>query len=170
MRKDFYFRKSWIYINIVNPLKTWSSVKEVFKFPKVNILCGSNVKTGNILIDYKYPHRKILNINCQDIGYKMKWDDPRHEHNPYICIDIFNKFRFIIEFKSPTDLMDDFMYWEIILEYILLYNKNIKITQESFGWCKYIIDNEGNRIAIPYWTDKILTEKGKQLLYGTEDN
>lgn len=170
MRKDFYFRKSWIYINIVNPLKTWSSVKEVFKFPKVNILCGFNVKTGNIFIDYKYSHRKILNINCQDVGYKMKWDDPRYEYNPYICIDIFNAFRFIIEFKSPTDLMEDFMYWEVILEYILLYNKNIKVTQESFGWVKYITDNEGNRITIPYWTDKILTDKGKQLLYGTEDN
>ena len=43
MRKDFYFRKSWIYINIVNPLKTWSSVKEVFKANAEDVAQGAEV-------------------------------------------------------------------------------------------------------------------------------
>lgn len=170
MIKDFYFAKSWIYIHIINPLKVWCSVKDIFKFPKVNILWGSNVKTDNIFINYKYKHRKILSINCKDVGYKMKWDEPRHEHNPYICIDIFNKYRILIEFKSPSDLLEDFMYWEIILEYLLLYNKDLIKTKENFGWTKYVTDLEGNRIAIPYWTDKIFTDKGKEILNGTENN
>lgn len=133
----FYYKGSlwfnigkWINIHLENPLRTWWKARKYFKFPNICIYGGK--------LNYQYPYAcrdrigKILDINFSDLGWKDKYDSPRHERNPYIficlfrflCINIIFYKRFYDEIDRPKD--GSMEYWEYILDY-LYYQKELTL-------------------------------------------
>ena len=116
---DFYWE---------NPLKTYNSVKHIFKplKPEVSLYRG------------KGREAKILSINAFDVVWKDKYDSPRHEYNPRIEISLFNYFHWKIEFTlKDNDSINDMVYWEAILWW-KCYKKNLhEAISESTGWSTY---------------------------------
>lgn len=60
------------------------------------------------------------------LGYKWKYDSPRHEWDPYISIIIFNKYHLLwlfnwIDQSDSNSNTYSMATWEAILDY--LYNK-----------------------------------------------
>lgn len=133
----FYFNGSlwfnignWINIHLENPLKTWWKARKYFKFPNISIYGGK--------LKYSFPYAckdrigKILDINFSELGWKDKYDSPRHESNPYIFICLFRFLyisiifhkRFYDEIGRPKN--GSMEYWEYILDY-LYYKKKLTL-------------------------------------------
>lgn len=117
---------NWNLFNIFieNPFKTWWKARKYFKIPKtkVTFYFNKNLSTA-----------KILDIVSSDLMWKDKWNSPRHEDNPHICICFFKKFGIQIipriygtdEFGEKEE--KDMHYWEYLLDY-LYYSKTLKLT------------------------------------------
>ena len=125
-----YNKCSWIgkYFGLVfeNPLKTWWKARKYFKFPKVRFSFGGLwlYPTLNDLC------AKILDIWITDVSWKDKYNSPRHIRNPYICITLFRKYCFLIEFGMTYITVDgkehdcEMEYWEYMLDYVY-YSKKL---------------------------------------------
>lgn len=112
-----------MFINIYlrNPLKTWWKARKYFKIPRPSFsLC-------NIFCTNLYYYRcegKVLDIQSHDVQWKDKYNSPRHEQNPVICICFFNRWVFKIEFciygqnEFGEKVARDLEYWEYLLNYI----------------------------------------------------
>ena len=108
-----YNKDSWIgkYFGLVfqNPLKTWWKDRKYFKFPKVRFSFGRL---------------------CLYPTWKDKYNSPRHIRNPYICITLFRKYCFLIEFGMTYITIDgkehdcEMEYWEYMLDYVY-YSKKL---------------------------------------------
>lgn len=124
------------YFGIVleNPFKTWWKARKYFKIPKTEISFFCKKYPGFIPAPYASVNRlsKIIDINIQDVGWKDKWNSPRHENNPFIFVCLFRKFGFLIqpkiyginEFGEKKE--EDIIYWEYLLDYIY-YCKNLRL-------------------------------------------
>ena len=137
---DYNIYKDWFYleildlvhININNPFKTWWKARKYFKRPSIKCHFG--------LLKYNFPYAnrnyigKIIDISIHDVGWKDKYDSPRHERNPYVWICLFRLFRFEIgtRINDITEIgkVEDrsTFYWEYLLDY-LYYSKSLKINQ-----------------------------------------
>jgi hypothetical protein len=169
---SWYIFNAWIYIeslNLFKIYKTYNKVSKYFSKPKIKFQYGklNNVITGNLYNDYHNENHCILSLVIKDVGYKWKYDDIRFESEPIISLTLFNKWRFVWELNAPIE--DDYMYWEMLLEYLYIYNENIEETKLNFGWKKHkkdnngnnIVDENGNYIWESAWNDDILNEYGK---------
>lgn len=117
----------WFSISLENPFKTWYKALKYFKFPdiKFNWYVYSPERWG-----------KIINIECWDLMWKMKWGTSRHEENPHLRITLFNSItfnweltkRYRNEFREKEN--GDSEYWEYILDYLYVF-KNLK----CYGAC-----------------------------------
>ena len=73
---------------------------------------------------------KILDIWITDVSWKDKYNSPRHIRNPYICITLFRKYCFLIEFGMTYITVDGkehdcaMEYWEYMLDYVY-YSKKL---------------------------------------------
>lgn len=120
----------WISICVEDPLKTWRKAKKFFRKPQWEINFFSNSIYNCPFTDVNYT-AKILDIEFRDVGWKDKYDSPRHETDPYIWICFFKKFGLSIswhvyyrdEFNDRKD--GSCFYWEYLLDY-LYYNKTLK--------------------------------------------
>lgn len=100
-------------------LKTWWKVRKIFKFPKLSFY---TCKSG-----YTFYFQNT------DVRYKWKWD--------YICVEDPPKLRIVL-FKREFGLIltwpyneyeDEDFYWESILNYLYLYDKDIEKTIKESG-------------------------------------
>jgi hypothetical protein len=122
---------------IDNPLKTWMKARKYFKMPKISFHPFLNLRHNCPYISYKNV-AKILEIAMHDVGWKDKWDSPRHERNPYIWVCFFRRFGFSINFdiyyKDEFGLTQsgDGYYWEYLLEW--LHYKEMKTLRCYSAW------------------------------------
>lgn len=152
-----YFKKDWIYFNLLNLFlincsyykRTFNKAKKAFKYMlKRKFFFG---KRKNLPILYINPSGKIISINMSDVQWKDKYDTPRFEENPYFIITLFNKFSFGWIWHAPSD-----EYWEQILWYLyycdkksIVKNDNKKeVAKETWPWLN--MKNE------PTWSDEYL--------------
>lgn len=112
------------------PLKEWWKARKYFRFPKVKVKCSYNPYDSPYgLLSYG---GNILDLSIIGLGWKDKWDTPRHEHNPYIWLMLFKKYHFYVEFymsgfNEDCSVRDYSMeYWEYMLNY-LYYSHNLSI-------------------------------------------
>lgn len=77
-----------------------------------------------------------IRITWYDLGWKDKFESPRHEWNPSFQIYFF-KWQFCIFWGSPIEPCDDDGYWQQILWYLYYSNKDIKKAKETWGWIDY---------------------------------
>lgn len=123
-----HFNK-WIDICIEDPLKTWKEARRYFKKPQISIHLFDNITFNCPFASYSSV-AKILDIKSFDVGWKDKYDSPRHERNPYIWVCFFKQFGFSINWDViyKDELGDthpgDSFYWEYLLDY-LKYDKRL---------------------------------------------
>jgi hypothetical protein len=145
------------------PLKFWWSNRKYFKRPKVKFDVYRQKWRWNA---------RIFDFECEDLGWKTKYSDFRHETNPYISINIFNRITFYFEFvqigKDELGFKNDISleYWEWMLNYA--YNENckfdlLKSLKFNGAWSRTSKIWEDTKYFIPYHIDS-LTKKGKMML------
>ena len=123
--------KNYIYIKIKNPLRTWRKAKECFRKPHVKIHFFSNIH-HNCPYASIFNVSKILCIISEDVQWKWKWGDVRHERDPYIWVCFFRTFGFSINYKvfyrDELGKKEDggMYYWEYLLQYLYVNNKILK--------------------------------------------
>lgn len=164
---SWFCYNSWIYISSLNfrkPLRTWKQAKDVFVYPKPTFRYGKLEDTygGFLFVDYHRMEHKILSLRISDVSYKWKFDDVCFEAPPYITLVLFNRWKFVWTFNGP--LYDNQTYWDALLTYLYINDKDIKKTKEEYGWVRYVRDEEGNEERISCWSDDILTDKYKKEL------
>jgi len=105
------------------PYRHWWKVRKIFKRPKAHFIFRKSVIW---FFGLPIRHNKILDIDISALGFKWKYDSPRHEWDPYISIILFNKFHLLWVFNwiDSTDKYSStrsMATWEAILDY--LYNE-----------------------------------------------
>jgi hypothetical protein len=122
---------------IDNPLKTWWKAREYFKRPKMSFMFFNDIYRCCPYASIKNVG-KIIDIQIHDVGWKDKWDTPRHERSPYIWICFFKRFGisigFHIYYHNEFGLIEngDMEYWEYLLKW--LYYKEKKTLRCYSHW------------------------------------
>lgn len=68
-----------------NPWYHWWKARKYFKRPKAHFLFRKNFWTFGLPIRRDY-YSPVIDIGFHALGWKDKWDSPRHEWDPMICI------------------------------------------------------------------------------------
>ena len=75
-----------------------------------------------------------IKFKITGLGWKDKYETPRHEWDPSFIIYFF-KWQFCIFWRAPSiNKFRDDLYWEMILWYLYYSNKDIKRAEETWGW------------------------------------
>ncbi|MDA3854970.1 MAG: hypothetical protein PF569_01830 [Candidatus Woesearchaeota archaeon] len=76
-----------------------------------------------------------IKIDSTVLGWKEKYDSFVFEWVPSFCVFFF-KWQFCIHWTAPVD-RDDYLYYEMILQWLFKCNKDIKKAEETWGWVDY---------------------------------
>lgn len=104
-------RSKWFNIDWFNtPLTIYNYVKHIFQKPELHFTYYN--------MPYRYYEGKVFDLRVSDIVYKMKYNEPRHEENPYIQLTLFGKWQFFWDWRKYFNDKDESMiYWETLLWY-----------------------------------------------------
>lgn len=121
---------SWF---IMNPLRTWWKARKYFRRPKIEFHFFKDIAYNCPFATFNNV-AKIIEIRSVDVQWKDKYNEPRHETDPYIWVCFFRKFGFSINFKiyfnEDGKKQDGGMYyWEYLLDF-LYYRKDINKVDE----------------------------------------
>ena len=99
----------------------WWKARKVFKRPKCHFIFGKDLWFFGLYINPKF-YKPIIHIKYSSLGWKTKWDEYRHEWDPYFQIVLFRKWHFIwifnwIDIKDETTQTSSMATWEAILDY-----------------------------------------------------
>lgn len=133
-----------------NPLYYWWKVRKYFKRPRVHFLFRKNFWMFGLPIRRDY-YNLVIDIGFHALGWKDKWDSPRHEWDPMICITLFRTWHLLWIFnwvvKEERDSITRSMAtWEAILDF-LNYNKSLSIAIDDHVW-GYKESGEDHHITI----------------------
>lgn len=151
----------------------WWKARKVFKRPKCHFIFGKNLWFFGLYINPKF-YKPIIHIKYSPLGYKWKWDEPRHEWDPYFQIVLFRKWHFIwmfnwIDIKDETTRTSSMATWEAILDYNN--GKSLKDCIEYHTWKSstygYITIEDNLKLEkMKYWIckgeDGTFVYRGKQ--------
>lgn len=127
----WFYKNSPVYIDFNLFKSIWWYIRccLVFKSPDIIIYNDDNLTSDYWLTPTAgNSYNKILSITCRGIGWKPKYNEPRHENNPYISIVWRNKKTIVIGFEAPLFgfskyyYRENMIYYEAICDY-LYYNK-----------------------------------------------
>lgn len=156
-----------------NPLYYWWKVRKIFKRPKIHFIFGKNIYMFGFPINKKYYH-PILYVKFSNLGWKPKYDDVRHEWDPYIHIRLFKKWDFIWLFNwvrkhDRNSAISSMATWEAILEMAYdnldintAINKNVWVGATPYTNLTKSAKREYN--AMKYWVCK--DKDGINVYYG----
>lgn len=128
-----------------NPFNPYWKVRKIFKRPKCHFMCGTKIWFfGLILRQHLNP---IIAFHTSSLGWKWKYEEVRHEWDPYIYICLFRKYQFIWIFnwvnkKDEDSTVRSMATWEAILDY-LYNNKTLDQVVEEHQW--------GNKLPVTYY-------------------
>lgn len=128
-----------------NPFHPYWKVRKIFKRPKCHFMCGTKIWFfGLILRQHLNP---IIAFHTSSLGWKWKYEEVRHEWDPYIYICLFRKYQFIWIFnwvnkKDEDSCVRSMATWEAILDY-LYNNKTLDQVVEEHQW--------GNNLPVTYY-------------------
>lgn len=120
-----------------NPLFYWWQVRKYFKRPKCHFIYGKDLWFFGLYINKKY-YNKFIHFRMSGLGWKWKYDDVRHEWDPFIQIVFLRKYHLIWVFNW-TDKNDKNSYirsmatWEAILSKVHT-NKTIDDVIKDNTW------------------------------------
>lgn len=159
--EDKWFKKTWkwyrkdvndfVEIIIEDPLKEWRKAKGLFIKPKCSFRFFNNINS-NCPYVYIPNVPSILCVRSCSVGWKNKYNSPRHEQDPYVWVCFFRKFGFSMTWSLSKDSFEDCICWEYLLDYIY-FRKDITIYDKWRNIDKKVVNTPS--IA--------LTKKGKIL-------
>lgn len=162
------FSKKWNKFH--NPLYHWWKVRKYFKRPK----CHKQI-FGKIGWFYGLPYRndyynRFVDIRFSALGWKDKYNSPRHEWDPYIAITLFRKWQicWVFNWISPKDGHSgtrNMATWEAILDYIY-YDFTLKEVVNNNVWSSCFKKQGEKEITIV----ENLTSLGKQVIHKSTDD
>ena len=99
----------------------WWKARKIFKRPKCHFIFGKDLWFFGLYINPKF-YNPIVHFKYSSLGWKTKWDEYRHEWDPYFQIVLFRKWHFIwlfnwIDKKDETTRTSSMATWEAILDY-----------------------------------------------------
>lgn len=133
-----------------NPWYHWWEVREYFKRPKAHFLFRKKFWTFGLPARRDY-YNPVIDIGFHALGWKDKWDSPRHEWDPMICITFFRTWHLLWIFnwavkEEKNSITKSMATWEAILDYSY-YNKTIDQAIDNHVW-SYEEDGEKKYITI----------------------
>ena len=164
----FNFYKDWIFINLFNIISiNWERKKVIKAIKGVFIPLKWHFKFTRKYAPFMYAahYGKLFSIISCDVQWKDKFNDPRHEENPFTSIALFNTFFFNWEYKIPTEngnYRDDEDYWEQALWYLYYYKEykcespNIIEARKHWPWTRF---DEKNDTWNDSWNSNFLVDK-----------
>lgn len=136
-----YIYNKWFYIWLSNPLKKYNIIKRYFKPLKP---CFHFIHPWNY-----YDPTKVMKLVSTDVGWKSKWDSPRHEYNPRFVFMLFG-IGIHIEWKYFECGEDRSMeYWEAALDWMCFNKPLSQAFEDNTGWITY--DKDGNEVKKTYY-------------------
>lgn len=155
-----------LYNEYHNPFYYWWKVRKIFKRPKCHVSIGKYIWFFGLPCRKEY-YNRFLSINISNLGWKSKYDSPRHEWDPYIDICFFRTYHitFIFNYCNKNDIKSNtknIATWESILDY-LYFNKSIEWCINNHVWNSYNKD-QTEKITIcdnikSSYLNKILNEQ-----------
>lgn len=120
-----------------NPWYHWWKARKYFKRPKAHFLFRKNFWTFGLPIRRDY-YSPVIDIGFHALGWKDKWDSPRHEWDPMICITFFRTWHLLWIFNWATKHKKDSITgsmatWEAILDYTR-YDKSLSYVVDNHIW------------------------------------
>lgn len=120
-----------------NPFYYWWKVRKIFKRPKCHLYIGKRTWFFGLAIRDEY-YNPIISLHTSSTGWKWKYDEVRHEWDPYIQIRLFRKWDIIFIFnwidkKDINSSCRSMATWEAILDY-LYNNKSIEECISRHVW------------------------------------
>lgn len=120
-----------------NPWYHWWKARKYFKRPKAHFLFRKNFWTFGLPIRRDY-YSPVIDIEFHALGWKDKWDSPRHEWDPMICITFFRTWHLLWIFNWATKHKKDSITgsmatWEAILDYTR-YDKSLSYVVDNHIW------------------------------------
>lgn len=107
---------NWFGYMFENPFSIWCNkkVREMFILPHINF------EVHSVMYEKSFANT-IFGLYTVALSWKLKYDEPRYEDDPFIQLNLFG-ICFKIQFRSPTNdgtltCIPDESYWESILEY-----------------------------------------------------
>lgn len=78
-----------------NPYYWWWKVRKYWKIPKLHLAhIGKITWWYGLPISHDY-YNKYFDVRLSGLGWKSKYDSPRHEWDPYLCFTLFRKWQLI---------------------------------------------------------------------------
>lgn len=119
-----------------NPYYYWWKARHIFKRPRWHFMCG-RVWFYGMPCNLGY-YNRFITFRISGLGWKTKWDEYRHEWDPYIMINFFRKYNLVwvlnwINKKDSHSNTRSLATWESILDY-LYRNKSIKWCIDNHVW------------------------------------
>ena len=114
-------QKFTIWNQYHNPYYYWWRVRAYFKRPRVHLAhAGKTTWFYGLPIMNEY-YKKILDIRLLGLGWKTKYDEVRHEWDPYLAITILRRYQIIwvwnwIDVKDEHSHVRSIATWEAILD------------------------------------------------------
>ncbi len=130
-----------------NPWYHWWKARKYFKRPKAHLIKGEKIWFFGLPCRRDY-YNRLLDIRFSALGWKDKYNSPRHEWDPYIAITFLRKYHIIWVFnwvvKEDKDShTSSLATWEAILDY-LYYKTPIDRVLYSHIWASGIGENSYN--------------------------
>lgn len=131
-----------------NPWYHWWKARKYFKRPKAHFLFRKNFWTFGLPVRRDY-YSPVIDIGFHALGWKDKWDSPRHEWDPMICITFFRTWHLLWIFNWATKHKKDSITgsmatWEAILDYTR-YDKSLSYVVDNHIWS---YDRDGEKVYI----------------------
>lgn len=151
--------KIWKYKDLFsivweNPLEEYKLARKFFKFPKLKFSFYKQNTTKD------FTNSKLFSFRSCSMLWKSKYDNLEYDHNPYIEVVLFNKWKIVLDFLSPDNDLncEPICYWEGILSFMnhRYYNKDFgyAIKEKNEVECLYKAYREniwdGRYTIIPY--------------------
>lgn len=129
----------------LTPVEEW-----YYGTPKAHFLFRKKFWTFGLPARRDY-YNPVIDIGFHALGWKDKWDSPRHEWDPMICITFFRTWHLLWIFnwavkEEKNSITKSMATWEAILDYSY-YNKTIDQAIDNHVW-SYEEDGEKKYITI----------------------
>lgn len=147
------FVGKWNYWH--NPLYHWWKMRKYFKFPKIHFVCQKDFWMFGCPINKNY-YKPIVDIRFNALGWKDKYDSPRHEHDPFLQIVFFKKYHLVWVFNWITkgdfdESTRNMATWEALLD-MMFYKHTITEVRNMHIWSsnenKIYIDSNLTKYAL----------------------
>lgn len=141
-RLSYFFKRKIPFISRLwneyhNPWYHWWKTRKYFKKPNAHFYKGKVRWFFGFPIKDKYLN-PIIDIRFNALGWKSKYDSPRHEWDPYISIVFFRKWQLLwifnwIDKEDKYSNTRSMATWEAMLDY-LYYNKSLEYCRKNHIW------------------------------------